>query len=306
MALYYNYKAFDLVIESKDLLIDELLQVDNSLKPDVIIKKGDSKEWPKLTTNKFNTPVLAMVPGDIRLDIKNICKFRIHDGKYIYWDPIYDHINFNELNTFLLGTPLGGLLIQRNHLVMHGNALAKNNKAIICLGNSGQGKSTLAYILMKRGWKLISDDIVVIDEDGFVLPGIPRIKLWSDALDYFNINPKSLKRVRQNIQKYLITKSYLDIQKEKVNLKNIFIINRSFNKFVKHENLKVVSSESEQNTLLHLRNYCYRPIFVKGLGNEGINFLKISKILKKIKLSILPVPENLDKLSTWISDKKLL
>ncbi len=305
MTTCYYYKAFNLIIKSEELIIDELLNSEGSLNPDIIIKKSNSNEWPKLQNNQYSTPVLSIVPGDIRLDIKDICIFRILNGKYILWDPIYKKVNLSDIKTFLLGSPLGALLIQKNYLVMHGNALTKDNKAIICLGKSGQGKSTIAYILMKKGWKLLSDDIVAINEKGYVLPGIPRIKLWLDALQYFKIDQKTLKKVRDNLQKYVIKRSQLDIETREVKLENFFIINRSFNKYVDEENLKIVSSESEMNTLLHLKNYYYRPIFVKGLEKEALNFLNISKLLKKVKLSILPVPDKIEKLSAWINHKKL-
>ena len=60
--------------------------------------------------------------------------------------------------------------------------MKKEDRVILCLGCSGAGKSTLAYSLMKCGWQLMSDDLIAITNDLEVLPGIPRIKLWQDAL----------------------------------------------------------------------------------------------------------------------------
>ena len=62
--------------------------------------------------------------------------------------------------------------MQRGRLVLHGNALHKNGRTIACLGPSGAGKSTLAYFLIKNGWNLISDDLLAINKNGEVYPGI--------------------------------------------------------------------------------------------------------------------------------------
>ena len=50
---------------------------------------------------------------------------------------------------------------------------------------------------MTKGWKLIADDQVVINKDGYVLPGLPRIKLWEDAMDEYLLNKITYQRVRK-------------------------------------------------------------------------------------------------------------
>ena len=49
-------------------------------------------------------------------------------------------------------------------LAMHGAAVALRERAIVLLGRSGQGKSTLAAALCVRGAALLSDDALSIDE----------------------------------------------------------------------------------------------------------------------------------------------
>lgn len=53
-------------------------------------------------------------------------------------------------------------LIKNKGLLLHGNGLTKNNKGIILLGDSGQGKSTLTKMLEYTGWKLLCDDRTLI------------------------------------------------------------------------------------------------------------------------------------------------
>ena len=50
-------------------------------------------------------------------------------------------------------------------LTFHASAVMKNNKGIIFMGKSGMGKSTIAYDLLLRDFKLITEDICAINND---------------------------------------------------------------------------------------------------------------------------------------------
>jgi HprK-related kinase A len=56
-------------------------------------------------------------------------------------------------------------------LIMHGAVLERNGGALILPAPSGSGKSTLCAGLMHRGWRLLSDELILIDTDhGQVYP----------------------------------------------------------------------------------------------------------------------------------------
>ena len=85
----------------------------------------------------------------------------------------------------LLGPALVLALVARGIWSLHASAAIFKNNLCIFLGESGQGKSTLAaYLSQSVGWRLISDDIlpVKIDSNGVnVLPHFPQLKLPTDA-----------------------------------------------------------------------------------------------------------------------------
>ncbi len=62
----------------------------------------------------------------------------------------------------------------RGEMALHGAAIAKDGRALLLLGRSGDGKSTLAHALTQdHGWELLADDAVALAEgaDGYdVLP----------------------------------------------------------------------------------------------------------------------------------------
>ena len=59
-------------------------------------------------------------------------------------------------------------------LIVHSAVLEKNGRALVMPAPSGSGKSTLCGGLTRRGWRLLSDELAIIDPlDGQVVP-FPR------------------------------------------------------------------------------------------------------------------------------------
>ena len=73
----------------------------------------------------------------------------------------------------------GACLSLRNRVALHANAVSLQNKAIAFAGFSGQGKSTLSAYMASRGAGFVTDDVLVINDAGLVIPGNPRIKLYA-------------------------------------------------------------------------------------------------------------------------------
>ena len=188
------------------------------------ILEEDPLCWPQLAPGAHDTPFLEMARGDLRLTVEGIGYFRIHNGEQIAWQRARENVSDQDLRTFLLGSAVGALLIQRGILVLHGNALERDGQAIVCLGHSGAGKSTLAYALMRQGWRLLADDLVAITPDGQVLPGIPRIKLWHDAVKAFGLDPNALPPIRQGMQKYLLLGEAIERAERPCPLKALYLI----------------------------------------------------------------------------------
>ncbi len=46
---------------------------------------------------------------------------------------------------------------------LHGSAVAKSGNAIVCIGDSGAGKSTVAAALCSIGFELLADDVVALE-----------------------------------------------------------------------------------------------------------------------------------------------
>ncbi|MDB5692731.1 MAG: hypothetical protein JWO81_1794 [Alphaproteobacteria bacterium] len=120
------------------------------------------------------------------LRVPDVGRFLIRDGREILVEPAAGASDRN-VRLFLLGSALGALLHQRGLLPLHANAIEMDGRAVAFSGHSGAGKSTIAAWFHDRGHRILSDDVCVIgfDETGRALayPGIPRLRLWREALE---------------------------------------------------------------------------------------------------------------------------
>ena len=61
-----------------------------------------------------------------------------------------------------------------HYLMLHAAVLERGGRALILPGDPGAGKSTLTAALMLDGWRLLSDEIALIDRDDGYLYGLAR------------------------------------------------------------------------------------------------------------------------------------
>lgn len=108
----------------------------------------------------------------------------------------------------ILGAILGVVLYQRGHLVLHASAVVVKGKALIFLGEKGQGKSTTAAAFFARGYTILTDDVVVLDLPAtgkpYVRPGVPQLRLWPDSVtSSLGVDPASVPEIVTGLEKRL-------------------------------------------------------------------------------------------------------
>ncbi len=78
-------------------------------------------------------------------------------------------------------------------LVLHAGAVVQDGSAIVLLGESGRGKSTLAASFLEDGWSLMGDDALVVSVVGEAFLGravYKSLRLFPDSLDtLFPVRP---------------------------------------------------------------------------------------------------------------------
>jgi hypothetical protein len=173
-----DYQVYGLRIRS-EIPLPELFGAKDEGDPDVTIRRG------KLPA--AGTAAGIQGEGDaLLLTVPDVARYRIEAGRTIIVDPEPD-VPERNLRLFLLGSAFGALLHQRGLLPLHANAVEIDGRAVAFMGESGAGKSTIAAWFHDRGFRVIADDVCVVqfDDEGRVLacPGLPRLRLWVEALE---------------------------------------------------------------------------------------------------------------------------
>lgn len=141
--------------------------------------------------------------GALLLDIPDVARFEISGGSRILVDPA-PGAQEREIRMFLLGSAFGVLLHQRGLLPLHANTIEIDGHAISFLGRSGAGKSTLAHWFQQRGFAVLADDVsaISLENGAVVMPGVPRLRLWQDALDAAGLGQETFPRSYAGHEKF--------------------------------------------------------------------------------------------------------
>ena len=174
----HEYSVFGLAVRS-ELDLPELMRASIVGEPDVTIRIG------QVAGEDLLSPGLQ-ANGDLaRLSIPGVGVYSIERGSDITVEPATG-VDPRNVRLFLLGSAFGAMLHQRGLLPLHANAVEVGGQAIAFMGASGSGKSTLASWFHDQGFRVLSDDVCVVDfaDAGrpSVRPGIARLRLWREAL----------------------------------------------------------------------------------------------------------------------------
>lgn len=182
--MYHWYRVYGLALRS-EISCPELPEIGSQGCADVTISLKQS-----ITT-------MAGDPTSHIADIANVALFRIENGCEIQVEPA-SGARLEDVRQFLYGVALTAILYQRGESPIHAGAIAVGGQAHMFCGASGAGKSTLMMQMRHRGVNVLCDDVGVIRRgtDNVVrfYHGVPRVKLWRDALVHFDIDASPLQR----------------------------------------------------------------------------------------------------------------
>ena len=172
------YKAFGLVIESS-LPIPQLSEVFDA--------QSDVRIIPARLRGIVDPDAPTTAEGGCIIPTMTDTLFRVTNGNLIEAD-VCEGDTESNVAVYLMGSCMGAILVQRGYMLLHGSCVTDGRRSVLITGDSGAGKSTLAAEFLKRGWKLLTDDVTCIfDRDGvpMVQCSYPSQKLWQDALDRY-------------------------------------------------------------------------------------------------------------------------
>lgn len=191
----FCYRAFGLNISS-EIPLPELTETTFPL-PDVSIRFGNiDSGWESSEERGF----FRAGPGKFELHIPNVASYQVQCGQSITIKAS-SGVDEESIRLFLLGSCMGALLYQSGTLPLHASAVLIGTEGVLISGQSGAGKSTIAFAFSSSGQSVLCDDVAAlsIGTSLVVHPGLARVKLWSDAVERFEIPAQARSLVRPNL-----------------------------------------------------------------------------------------------------------
>ncbi|MCT1390515.1 aldolase [Peribacillus frigoritolerans] len=280
------YKAYGLNVSS-DIALPELLPINIvDDKTDIVIEKADLHTlWSEHSVPNDD---FVIKKDWIMFHVSRTAIFSIQGGNRIEFCPI-NAAQEDEIRLYILGTCMGAILMQRKILPIHGSAVAIEGKAYAIVGDSGAGKSTLASAFLKRGYKLMSDDVIPVTLNNenvpIVTPSYPQQKLWLESLNHFEMDSNNYQPLIVREDKFAVPVQNQFIT-EQLPLAGVFELIKSENDEI---DIKPIQSLQRFYKLYH---HTYRNFFLQSSGLMDWHFNTSAKMIKKIEFFQLRRPTN--------------
>ncbi|WP_259015030.1 hypothetical protein [Emticicia fluvialis] len=272
----FNYWGFGLRILS-EIEFPELLSCEFSV-PDVVIKYGITPETItgiQLTKKGFFYKIDEQA---LLFKVTNVANYYAFGGHTVVVEPCVEQ-EMRTIRLYILATVMAGILTQRKLLPFHASAIIRNEALILIAGESQAGKSTTLAGLIKRGFNIFGDDVLVLkkDEDQMVLASAsyPMIKLWDDTIEKLNddtFRDRSF-RIKYDLEKFGIF-FHKQFNKDQYPLKKIYIIKK---KDIPDVSIKTLSGI---NAFEALRSHIYRPILLQSNTMLSRSFTILTELSK--------------------------
>jgi hypothetical protein len=108
----------------------------------------------------------------------------------------FDAATTESFQVYLLGQALSFALVQSGFEPLHATCVVIDGDAVAFLGNSGFGKSTLAACFLQSGYRILTDDLLLLQTNSgqvVAYPGPARIKLFPpDARRFLGSESRSV------------------------------------------------------------------------------------------------------------------
>lgn len=257
----YTYSAYQLIISS-ELPLPELCPISESMgkeQPTISIIFGHARR-ESVQNAGIQGLYYHIQPEACWLEIPNVTCFLITQGRQIIVEPC-PGVDEDSLRLFLYTICLPLVLIYHNFFLFYGGAIHGAEHGVAFLAHFGQGKSTLLASFLKRHYSFLSDDICVLNQEGFLLPGFPHLQLREDVIRTLDIEKATLKLIRPTLKKWFVpVKEAFHAQPSL--LKMVYIINPA------HRADLVFTPLVGLKKVHYLKKYTYNPLFVKGMGKD--------------------------------------
>lgn len=273
------YEIFGLTLSS-DWVLPRLKAVVGPRSVDVQIRKAaiNPAGIPNATVA---IPSLQLAPDTAWLSVDRVGRFLMTSGDRIEVDPDTD-ADMQSVFLYVLGSCLGAIMHQRKQLILHANAIDVDGQALVFAGPSGIGKSTIAACFYKKGYRVLADDLTVVDDNNKVLPSYPQIKLWSDSIAHQDLwATPGIQRIRLHVDKFEVPINDL-FQTEPVRASTIYLLDQRDTKDV------LVEEVFGLEKIGALRKQVYRSRYAQGMGLMNVvsmHCVRLAQVARVVRIT---------------------
>jgi len=129
------------------------------------------------------------------LRFPELCDFILHTAQRQITIIPHEALDDFTIEHLLVDQVLPRLLAHEGHLLLHACAVNVDGRTLLFLGKSGWGKSTLAALFHQAGYRLYSDDCVLLKRKELewqALATYPSLRLYEDSMEnHFPANTAS-------------------------------------------------------------------------------------------------------------------
>lgn len=140
----------------------------------------------------------------VRLTYADGTRFWLDRERAHVWATWPSELSLESTVSYVLGPVLGVLLRLRGVTCLHASAVSIGDRGVVFVGQTGTGKSTTAAAFARRGYGVISDDIVALAESEgafYLMPAYPHLYLWPESVQMLYNSPEALPRLLPHVDK---------------------------------------------------------------------------------------------------------
>lgn len=201
----------------------------------------------------------------------------------------------DTLEHLLLDQVVPRALSHQGRIVLHAAAVAVDGGAVVFLGDTGRGKSTLVRYLIGTGLPLVSDDCLIITSTGEHVMGVgsyPGLRLWPDSVLALGAGADQIGGVAHYSRKRRIAvPSAVRFQTAPLPLAQFFLLAPPA---PDDERIQIISVPARER-IIHLLEYSFRLDFTDRV-RSGCEFAALGDLAERLPLAWLRYPRRYERL----------